>query len=669
MAWSIPPDQSAVALLPNSTFLDHEYRNVTDLGPTYVAFNDRCQRALRETIWREREGLLWPQLLTDPLEGVRVGHKARENDPRILYFIGASRPSAAIMVSRLLLALYHPSHLFIVHVDLKAAEQVSSELDRLTRDHPNVHLMRNRRLVQWGAWTMVITMLDAINSVVAAGLDFDFFINLSDVDVALRTNDEIVEFLRPHPNRQFVQVHMGTGEWLEKARNFTRAHAVVECGGYGYVAVNSSQPIELGGGPQCCFGRGGPVVYTNTSELHLHDAREVLANEWAQSAKEKEERQQQQSGDGDEGKEEAGAASSSTAVNESLRLHTGSQWVILDRAFATYLVRDERAAKWIRVFERRFLSDESFVQTVLMHSPYKDTLVNHNMRYIYWPHFDGDPTSYWARMGASFIGGPQVINQTRAPEVFRSPYMFARKVDPTVDAKAVTMWDEWMAKKLRGERPDDQAVLGGHQRRTGENADDSLERQAAAAAAAAAASAAGSEATDAPRLHRPPLRRVSRVKFEDGSECECTPDCEARNMCCWDWGELCEQGRSPATPSGGIYSSVLTGRACPAPTNPPLTSAVRRGTPIRLTFLNHARYPLKVIYLPSDANSRETEMGYLRANGATLTLETRDSHAYAVRSWSGVTVLEVPPSEGRRTSTIDVYECELAKRALHQGWK
>ena len=90
---------------------------------------------------------------------------------------------------------------------------------------------------------------------------------------------------------------------------------------------------------------------------------------------------------------------------------------------------------------------------------------------------------------------------------------------------------------------------------------------------------------------------------------------------------------------------------------------------IRLTFLNHARYPLKVIYLPSDANSKETEMGYLRANGATLTLETRDSHAYALRSWSGVTVLEVPPSEGRRTSTIDVYECELAKRALHQGWK
>ena len=138
--------------------------------------------------------------------------------------------------------------------------------------------------------------------------------------------------------------------------------------------------------------------------------------------------------------------------------------MILDRAFATYLVRDQRAARWIRVFEHRFLSDEAFVQTVLMHSPFKDTLVNHNLRYIYRPHFDGDPTHYWQRMGYAFIGGPQVINASGIPSVLRSPYMFARKVDPTVDSRAVQLWDDWMARKLQGERPDDQAVLGGSSR-------------------------------------------------------------------------------------------------------------------------------------------------------------------------------------------------------------
>jgi hypothetical protein len=207
---------------------------------------------------------------------VRVGNKARENDPRIFYFIGASRPTAAIMVSRLLLALYHPSHLFVVHVDLKADERVLHDLQQLTASHPNIHIMATRRLVQWGAWTMVLTLLDALHSALLAEIDFDFVINLSDVDVALRTNDEIVDFLRPHRGRQFVQVHQGNGEWLEKARNFTSAHVVVECGGYGFVAINSSV-IDLGGGPQCCFGRGGPVLYTNSTALHLADARDALA--------------------------------------------------------------------------------------------------------------------------------------------------------------------------------------------------------------------------------------------------------------------------------------------------------------------------------------------------------------------------------------------------------
>ena len=208
------------------------------------------------------------------------GQHGTRGRSRIFYFIGASRLTAAIMVSRLLLALYHPSHIFVVHVDLKANDEVMSELQKLTANHPNIHIMATRRLVQWGAWTMVLTMLDALHSVLLADLEFDFVINLSDVDVALRTNEEIVDFLRPYKGRQFVQVHQGSGEWLEKARNFTSAHVVVECGGYGYVAVNSSGVVDLGGGPQCCFGRGGPILYANDTQLHLRDAREALSATW-----------------------------------------------------------------------------------------------------------------------------------------------------------------------------------------------------------------------------------------------------------------------------------------------------------------------------------------------------------------------------------------------------
>jgi len=86
---------------------------------------------------------------------------------------------------------------------------------------------------QWGAWTMMLPLLDAIKTVTDRTIDYDFVINLSDVDIALRTNEEILHFLRPYRGRNLVQVHTGEGEWLAKARNFTSSHVLVECGGYG----------------------------------------------------------------------------------------------------------------------------------------------------------------------------------------------------------------------------------------------------------------------------------------------------------------------------------------------------------------------------------------------------------------------------------------------------
>ena len=645
--------------IANVTLLSHEHHAVLTLEHMRP-FHDRCQLAYKESVRRERANETWPALLADSLDAVRLGERVREADPRIVYFVGATRATAAIMVSRLMLALYHPSHLFLVHVDVKADDSVMGELRRLTSEHPNIHLMTRRRLVQWGAWTMVQTLLDALHTIVSAAVDFDFVVNLSDVDVALRTNEEVVEFLRPYKGRNFVQVHQGTGEWLEKARNFTRKYVVVECGGYGFVAVNGSA-IDLGGGPQCCFGRGGPVVYANATELHLPDARAVQDAEMLADAP-------------------SGAPS---------RLRTGSQWVILDRAFATYLVRDERAAHWVRVFERRFLADEAFVQTALMDSPFASTLVNHNLRYIYWPHFDGDPTAYWARMGYSYIGGPQVINATSAPAVFRSPYMFARKFDPTIDAQAIRMWDDWMGLKLKGRHPEDQETLGGTPR--AEQSRAPLERAAGRVVEGGRGrTGAYLGGTPVPTRVRPQLRRVERVVFEDGSSCECAAACEANGTCCDDWAELCAQGRAPAggesANAGGASASAGGDGAgsvgsvdgepplppCPAPTHPPLSSAARdTGRSIRLSFLNHARHPVKLYYRGPPPTATEHEMGSLSAYGPPLTFDATDSQAWVVRAWNGITMLEVPPREGRPSTTVDIFECDLRPppRPLHHGWR
>ena len=77
------------------------------------------------------------------------------------------------------------------------------------------------------------------------------------------------------------------------------------------------------------------------------------------------------------------------------------------------------------------------------------------------------------------------------------------------------------------------------------------------------------------------------------------------------------------------------------------------------------------LYYGGPRGHGEREMGSVPENGRALTFDTRDSHAWMVRSWGGVTMLELPPLAGRASSTVDIRECALqgARRQLHQGWR
>lgn len=222
-------------------------------------------------------------------------------------------------------------------------------------------------------------------------LDFDFFINLSDADIALRTNAEIVQWLKPYKagGYSMLQVHGGEGDLIERTLRFAQANPVVECGGYGLVGL-SGKVFDITPTPYCCFGRSGPVIYQHIEQL----------------------------------------VDNLPKLPEGSGFASGSQWAILHRRFVEFVVRDPVAKQWAKVFERRVLPDEMFLQTVLAHSPMNASVLKHNLRWIDWPHYHGDPGSYWSTVGWNFVGGPRVLTAKDASAVFGSPFLFARKVDP-----------------------------------------------------------------------------------------------------------------------------------------------------------------------------------------------------------------------------------------------
>ena len=174
---------------------------LTHLAP----LGTRCQQAVRRAVADSGKAAPQLSLFPDPLHGVSVAERAHPDDVRLVFFVLASRPSAALTVPRLVHALYDPAHLFLVHVDLKSNQTIVDDLARHFFDDANVHVLRTRRLVQWAGFSMVSVLLDSVASILQR-VDFDFLINLSDADIALRTHDELSSFLRQHKGRVFMRI-------------------------------------------------------------------------------------------------------------------------------------------------------------------------------------------------------------------------------------------------------------------------------------------------------------------------------------------------------------------------------------------------------------------------------------------------------------------------------
>ena len=209
------------------------------LNESSEALDRRCQQAINEVM--EREAVqAGPPLYSDPLEGVVVAPKNGSKEVRVVYFIGVGpRPQAHVVVSRLLWALWSAVNLYLLHLDVKAGGEAVAECMRLDAAHPNVHVMRTRRLVQWGMFSMVTNYLDGIRSVLDAAerFEFDFFINLSDADLSLRTDAEIRDFLGRFPGRSIMSIVQRKKDPRRyKMHEGFRTYCWTECeGGAGFV--------------------------------------------------------------------------------------------------------------------------------------------------------------------------------------------------------------------------------------------------------------------------------------------------------------------------------------------------------------------------------------------------------------------------------------------------
>ena len=103
--------------------------------------------------------------------------------------------------------------------------------------------------------------------------------------------------------------------------------------------------------------------------------------------------------------------------------YKGAQWFSITDNMAKYVVDNFRIIKKQMRFS--FFTDEIFLQTLAMMSPYRDKVQNNNLRFIDWQK-----------------GNPYVFRLEDYNRLMNSGFLFARKFDNNIDNKIILRINE-----------------------------------------------------------------------------------------------------------------------------------------------------------------------------------------------------------------------------------
>ena len=245
-----------------------------------------------------------------------------------------------LKIAYLLLAHNKPNHLvrlvnklndglvsFIIHYDLSSDLEEFNFLKEVFKEEANVHFVEKRVKGFWGDFSLVRATLECIKYMYEQNVDYDYAFLISGQDFPLKTNSEILEFIRNNKGKQFIHAEkIPTSFW--------------EYGGIDrleYFHFNSFKKNETM--KKICFK-------ITTKLLKILKVKRKRPN---------------------------------------LDFYGGSQWWCLSREFLNYTLEYIEANKsFTEFFKYAHVPDEIFFQTLLMNSPYKEDFENISLTYIDW---------------------------------------------------------------------------------------------------------------------------------------------------------------------------------------------------------------------------------------------------------------------------------------------
>lgn len=109
-------------------------------------------------------------------------------------------------------------------------------------------------------------------------------------------------------------------------------------------------------------------------------------------------------------------------------IYGGSSWWSITHNALKYILENYNWNGWYDRLEDTFVPDEMYFQTLLLNSPFKENVVNDNLRYILWEEKNGHL--------------PAILDETNIADILSSNAIFARKVQNTISRKLIDYFDK-----------------------------------------------------------------------------------------------------------------------------------------------------------------------------------------------------------------------------------
>ncbi|CAM9435366.1 unnamed protein product [Choristocarpus tenellus] len=250
---------------------------------------------------------------------------------RLAFLVMAHGSNDIVLLKRSIPWLYSKENFILIHLDRKTPTHVREDLKTFLSGLVNVRMLEPSLDVSWGGFSITLTAIFGLSTLVQWSTEWDYFINLSASDFPLLSSAEMGAVLGPFVERR---VNFMTGSVMMESNRAERYSD-----DQGLYRVN-----------------------------HTHKAGNMFS--------------------------EPGKPSKKVVrpLPTLFTLFKGEFWVALTREFCVYVHESpDNVARSLQAYFAKFrISDESFFQTTLCHPNAHKSFpaYNNNLRHISWPYFN-----------------------------------------------------------------------------------------------------------------------------------------------------------------------------------------------------------------------------------------------------------------------------------------